>query len=317
MQLQDIRKKCFLTNLKNIISTFIGSEGTKVTWTLKTSPVSSLPKYTTVFGVPVFASSSTTAAQFQHTASVLAAWLDNDGDGCVDNPTVLAKLTEKTDSVQASIVVPGNEGTWTNALAQSLETAGYFTNAPIFNGELLPSCSGPAATGSCADATLEEIWHVITSVGYAKAFPSTFAESSTSNSLLTQAMDVARGGKFTSIPSSYPSTAWYTYDDSTCNYNCMATEYFYWGVSAWVGALVGRGDAIKNEWKFETKAKLEAGDLKMTAIIKVFVVLFPTEIISHLSPGHFHLQATQHFTQRNLLRPCHLFLRSKSQLTEL
>ena len=82
-------------------------------------------------------------------------------------------------------------------------------------------------------------------------------------------MDVARGGKFTSIPSSYPSTAWYTYNDSTCNYECQATEYIYWGVTAWVGALVGRGDGIKNEWKFETKAKLEAGDLKMTAIIKV------------------------------------------------
>ena len=210
---------------------------------------------------------------------MLAAWLDNDGDGCVDNPTVLTKLPEKQDwgggvKVQASIVVPGNEGTWTHALAQSLETAGYFTNAPIFNGELLPSCSGPAATGSCADATLEEIWHVITSVGYAKAFPSTFAESSTSNSLLTQAMDVARGGKFTSIPSSYPSSAWYTYTDSTCTYVCQATEYIYWGVCSWVGALAGRetGDGagnISHEWKFGTKAKLEAGDLKMTAIIKV------------------------------------------------
>ena len=117
-----------------------------MTWTLKTSPVSSLPKYTTVFGVPVFAASSTTAAQFQHAASVLAAWLDNDGDGCVDNPTVLTKLTEKQDwgggiKVQASIIIPGNDGTWTNALSQSLEAAGYTTNAPIYNGELLPSCS--------------------------------------------------------------------------------------------------------------------------------------------------------------------------------
>ena len=243
-----------------------------MTWTLKTSPVTILPKYTTVFGVPVFASSTTTEAQFQHAASVLAEWLDNDGDGCVDNPTVLTKLTEKTDSVQASIVVPGKDGTWTNALSQSLETAGYFTNAPLYNEELLPSCSGPAATSSCADATLEEIWHVITSVGYAKAFPATFAVTSTSNSLLTQAMDVARGGKFTSIPSSYPSTAWYTFTDSICccsSYECQATEYIYWGVCAWVGALVGRGDEIKNEWKFETRAKLEAGDLKLTAIIKV------------------------------------------------
>ena len=50
---------------------------------------------------------------------------------------------------------------------------------------------------------------------------------------------------------------------------CMAVEYLYWGVAAWTGALVGRGQEIKREWKFETRAKLEAGDLKMTAIIKV------------------------------------------------
>ena len=42
------------------------------------------------------------------------------------------------------------------------------------------------------------------------------------------------------VPSSYPNSAWYTYFDRTCNYACMATEYIYWGVSSWVGALVGR-----------------------------------------------------------------------------
>ena len=243
-----------------------------MTWTLKTSPVSSLSKYTTVFGVPVFAVSATTDAQFQHAASVLAEWLDNDEDGCVDNPTVLTKLIEKTDGLGPAIVVPGDDSSWTDAVRQSLETAGYYTTAPLFNRELNPHCSGPAANTTCIDASLEEIWHVITSNGYAKAFPSIFAVESTSNSTLTQAMDVARGGKFTSIPSSYPSSAWYTYSDSTCTYDCQATEYVYWGVCAWVGALVGRGDQINNEWKFETRAKLEAGDLKMTAIIKVFVV---------------------------------------------
>merc|ERR1711988_1754412 len=177
-------------------------------------------------------------------------------------------MLEKVNNAQAAIIAPGNDGSVTNALAMSLEGAGFYTNAPVYNEEILPSCSGPAATSNCADATLEEIWHVITSVGYAKAFPTTFATASTSNSLLVQAMDVARGGKFTTIPSSYPSTAWYTYNDSTCDYQCQAIEYIYWGVSAWVGALVGRGDEIKKEWKFETRAKLEAGDLLMTALIK-------------------------------------------------
>ena len=198
----------------------------------------------------------------------MASWLDNDGDGCVDNPTVLTKMLEKVNNDQAAIIAPGTSSSYT--------ADGYFSSAPILNKEILPSCSGPSATTTCVDASLEEIWHMVTSVGYAKAFPTTFATESTSNSLLVQAMDVARGGKFTTIPSSYPSTAWFTalyttwwFTNSTCNYVCQVTEYVYWGVNAWVGALVGRGDAIKNEWKFETRAKLEAGDVKLTAIIKV------------------------------------------------
>ena len=27
----------------------------------------------------------------------------------------------------------------------------------------------------------------------------------------------------------------YTYNDATCDYRCMATEYVYWGMSAYVG----------------------------------------------------------------------------------
>ena len=48
-----------------------------------------------------------------------------------------------------------------------------------------------------------------------------------------------------------------------------ANEYIYWAISAWVGALEGRESAIKKEWRFNTRAKLVAGDVKMTAIIEV------------------------------------------------
>ena len=51
--------------------------------------------------------------QFQHMASVLASWMDNDEDGCVDNPSVLTKLLEKIEvsevlKVQPAILGPGN-----------------------------------------------------------------------------------------------------------------------------------------------------------------------------------------------------------------
>jgi len=49
-------------------------------------------------------------------------------------------------------------------------------------------------------------------------------------------MDIARGGHFKKIPHKYPEIAWYTYDDRTCKYDCMATEYIYWELPSMLGA---------------------------------------------------------------------------------
>ena len=57
---------------------------------------------------------------------------------------------------QPAILVPGT-GDLTNAVAEAFDKAGYFCNAPLYTGEILPQCSGPAATSACADATLEEV----------------------------------------------------------------------------------------------------------------------------------------------------------------
>ena len=50
-------------------------------------------------------------------------------------------------------------------------------------------------------------------------------------------MDVARGGKFIEIPKKYPGQSWYGYDDETCDYECMAAEYIYWGIVSNMGIL--------------------------------------------------------------------------------
>jgi len=245
----------------------VANNGSALTFPLKTSPVAGYPKYTEVFGVAVFGHSSISDAKFQHVASVLAEWLDNDEDGCADIPLVVSKMT--TTSLKPFTLAERNEGEGDfSAQVDAFISAGFEPASVTYNNELLPSCAGEAATDDCADATLEEVLHMITDKGYMPAFPSTFSTEVNSNSLLTAAMDVARGGKFTTIPNPYPTSAWYTYNDRTCKYRCMATEYVYWGISAYVGSLAGRKSSIANEWKFSTRSELLVGDVKLSAILQ-------------------------------------------------
>ena len=62
--------------------------------------------------------------------------------------------------------------------------------------------------------------------------------------------------------SDYPADAWYTYDDKTCDYSCMVTEYFYWGLTSILGAqsYSGRLDDIQHEWDLNTESKVKATD---------------------------------------------------------
>merc|ERR1712210_346094 len=62
--------------------------GKTVVFPKLTSPIAGY-KYTKVFGVSVFAHTSVSDAKFQHVASIMAEWLDNDEDGCVDTPVIL------------------------------------------------------------------------------------------------------------------------------------------------------------------------------------------------------------------------------------
>ena len=49
-------------------------------------------KYCSVFGIHVFATSKTPQAKVLYAGNVIAEYLDNDGDGEVDNPFVLKSM---------------------------------------------------------------------------------------------------------------------------------------------------------------------------------------------------------------------------------
>ena len=92
--------------------------------------------------------------------------------------------------------------------------------AVLYADEVDPSA--PGFWGS--DATVEEVLHTIHSVGHVSLYPEALSLAPHS-SRLTEALDVARGGHFLTVPRTHPEGAWFHYDDRTCEYDCMAIEY--------------------------------------------------------------------------------------------
>ena len=124
---------------------------------------------------------------------------------------------------------------------------------------------------------------MITSVGYSQMYPEYFGENATSQ--ISNHMDSARGGHFeeTSLedceddgPSEdwqsgqcampplgqYARDAWYSYEDTTCDYACMITEYFYWSLTSLLGAHTGdqRCNEIEHEWDLCTAKEVKLKD---------------------------------------------------------
>ena len=205
-------------------------------------------KTTEVFGIKIYATENVANDKIFHAASVLAQYLDNDEDGVVDNQLVLNELVEK----KVWLLMVENESELDAAIRippmgkpfQDLhdEEVSLINGSPRF------------------DASLEEVLHLITQHGYAEVYPNIFGENKDSE--IAKAMDMARGGYFKNVPNSYPSNAWYTYDDKTCDYSCQITEYTYWALTSIIGGqnYPGRLDEIKQEWRLNTKEKVKNSD---------------------------------------------------------
>ena len=214
-------------------------------------------KYVEVFGLGIYAEPGLSDAQVLHAAAILAELLDNDEDGTVDDQALLSRL------LNMSAIVP---------MFDSEQGFDYFADhytgngvsAVLFSDEVDPS--QPGHWGS--DATIEEIMHTINHVGHVSVYPAAFGLEPDS-SLLSDAMDVARGGQFVDHPGTYPDEAWYHYDDTTCDYQCMAIEYIYWAQVSNMGILndTATCDGIANEWEPCSKDLLESMDVLIYALI--------------------------------------------------
>ncbi|MDE2977746.1 MAG: hypothetical protein OXU63_09530, partial [Acidobacteriota bacterium] len=200
-----------------------------------------------VHGVPVYATNTTGDDKLLHAAGVLAQFLDNDEDGEIDNPKVHQAMLD----TGGTIVMTGTQDE-----AHEMD----WRNAPRGQGLYDEETEIDARARGVFDAALEEIWHMVTDNGYGVAYPEVFGTEP--GTALTDAMDIARGGAFDGPPEEYPKGAWYTYDDVTCDYGCMASEYIYWVYTSMIGAqdLPGRLDQIGHEWPLNTPEKLQEGE---------------------------------------------------------
>ena len=211
-----------------------------------------------VFGVPIYAYAEVEDEKLLHAANIMAQYLDNNEDGVVDNALLISTLVSNNSALYM----------WKKESQQ-----GSIHAQDLGADESVPAWHTNGKTGRF-DAALEEVWHVITHSGFSTAYPNTLSEKS--GTLLTNAMDIARGGHFESIPNPYPTEAWYTYDDETCDYGCMAAEYIYWAMTSVLGAQQTRAHEIQQEWMLNTEVKVRETDKAIYALLTDPTYVFPT-----------------------------------------
>ncbi|MFL2990230.1 MAG: hypothetical protein ACJZZG_01970 [Cytophagales bacterium] len=221
-------------------------------------------KTSDVFGIKIYATENVDNDKILHAASILAEYLDNDEDGTADNQRIVDKLIDK----KAWILMAEDESESRDAIRFPIGNRFFLE---LYEDEVSIINGSPRF-----DASLEEILHLITQYGYAEVYPNKFGENK--NSEIAKAMDEARGGYFKNVPNSYPSSAWYTYDDKTCNYSCQITEYTYWALTSILGAqeFPGRLEEIQNEWKLNTKEKVKNNDSQAYRLLTDSEFKFPT-----------------------------------------
>mgnify|MGYP006218143211 CR=1 FL=1 len=206
-------------------------------------------KHVDVLGLHVFAKSNVSDSRILHSANILAQWIDNNEDGVPDNAAVHQHLVDN----YASMLMWWNESqaegdydkipdsTWDNYYLQDLY--GFEVNLDYPDNQEF-------------DPSLEETLHLVSFGGYAPVYPSVWGEDH--GTQMTNTMDdVIAGG-------------WYHYDDPTCDYQCNATEYFYWSLTSLLGAqnYPWRIPEIANEWELPTPKLMMQHDSAMVKMLQ-------------------------------------------------
>ena len=254
---------------------------------------SALPKHVQVFGLYIQATDRVPDAKLLHAADITADFIDNNRDGKPDNP----KVNDKLWNERSAIVMGYDERELERLHDRHGEMFDDYALQGLYATETLPNAGPHNSKSSAFDASLEEILHIITSVGYAGVYPKVFGERRGSE--LADAMDIARGGYFRNVPIRYPPSAWYSYDDRTCDYGCQVTEYVYWALTSLLNGqnFNNRGRDIEHEWKLNTPEKLRAKDKAVVKILTDPKYHLPTR----LPDGKYRQKRNQAAVRLNII----------------
>ena len=159
-----------------------------------------------VFGIPIIAGSKFVdkigSQRLNHVASIMAELLDQDGDGCADDPNVLRNLLMNVKDhgyqFRKTFVLPNKKPVKDAAKMAMKKIAmkndkkiGFQMTLDVDFPQIKPKCS-VTQTATCFDNSIEEIYHFITDYGYSKAYSKILGLTWQAQSNLTKAMDIAR-----------------------------------------------------------------------------------------------------------------------------
>ena len=266
-----------------------------------------LPQHRDVFGLKIFADSSVPKDKLEHTTNILFQYLDNNEDGKADNPKVLQALIDRNGGMIIN-ATPQSEAIIEPKYRRITEKYD-FNYSRLYPNEIRPEGSGFRKGSDEFDATLEEVLHMVTKQGYGFAYPSAFGFAEYSlpegkeTSLLSDAVRLSRGGVDDNARGNYPQEAWYRRYDSDCEWECIATEYIYWGITSFLGGQnytcmdldqvcddqTDRGTAIFNEWELNTAEKIKERDTALYELLTEKEYGLPTI----LPDGNYNARGSQ------------------------
>jgi hypothetical protein len=189
-----------------------------------------------VFGVSIYAVEDVDDNNLLHVANVVAQFIDNNEDTEPDYP----KIQESLKKLGSFITIGKSPSDFKDA-----DLSG-FVGYNLLEEEIHSQFVSNGRQGQF-DKSLEVASKLLYSNGYSKVLPTSFAPLVGSE--ISRAVDQARGGRFSTIPTEYPEHAWYTNYTQSCDYECQVTDYFYWALTSHLGAQEFRGSEVVSEWK--------------------------------------------------------------------